>query len=163
MTETIAVEETKDVTPSDTIGMAINPELIKRYTSQDLTEIYVWAYNNAVFEILEKLLEGTQTLLEDEKVMNSEIIAGNERHTAIVEKVKSALEYTVDKDLEDLEVLLGDIQGLLDLEKDSRAGRGIAFALGFKAAFDFLNEAHEKMDQAAFKQSVAEFLKERGI
>lgn len=97
----------------DTIGVAINPALISRYTSDDLAEVYCWAYNNAVFDMLKILLDGTSVLLEDEMIVSNE--------------------------------------------------RSISFALGFKAAFTFLNENHEKMDQDAFKQSAREFLKTKGL
>ena len=104
---------TEEPKVEDTIGIAINPNLVSRYTSDDLAEVYVWAYNNAVFDMLKILLDGTSVLLEDEMIVSNE--------------------------------------------------RSIAFALGFKAAFTFLNENHEKMDQDAFRQSAREFLKIKGL
>ncbi len=97
----------------DTIGVSINPTLVSRYTSEDMAEVYCWAYNNAVFDVLKILIDATSALLADEVVVST--------------------------------------------------GRSISFALGFKSAFTFLNEYHEKMDQDAFKESAREFLKTKGL
>lgn len=112
MSEQIEVTNEEPVV-EDTIGVAINPALVSRYTSDDLSEVYAWAYNNAAFEILQILLDGTKALLDDETVTSTD--------------------------------------------------RSIAFALGFKAAFTFLNDRHTSMDQDVFKKETREFFKNKGL
>lgn len=73
MSEQIEIHvENIETEATPTIGVALNPELIKRFTANDVTEAYTWAYNKGVFDSLNILVEGAKVLLNDEVVSNNE-------------------------------------------------------------------------------------------